>query len=146
MRQHEEPQDLSPASIDRLRDLVEGMAVHQGPWSTTHGGEKTNSGVTVMPWVENGPLIEEALHFLYDNHLMIPFDWGRWDEGRAIFNSDDPNRFSTLDRLTVLKLLTAVARNDRFSPGAWAAFFDHGDGQELLHRLLDLETNPPDLA
>jgi hypothetical protein len=36
-------------------------------------------------------------------------------------------------------LLTAVARNDRFSDGAWAAIFDDGRGQQLLSRLYEFE-------
>lgn len=142
MRQHDEPQDLSPAGIARLRAIVDGLSAR----NDSGANQREREGAVVTTQVDTAALVEDALHLLYDHHLIIPFDWARWDEGRAIFNGTDPDRFAALDRLTVLKLLTAVARNDRFSAGAWAALFNHGDGQRLLERLLDLETNPPDLA
>ncbi len=146
MRQHEEPQDLSPTGIARLRSIVEGLSVPSGTGIAHRSGDTVSEGGLMTAQVDSDALIADALHLLYDHHLIIPFDWERWDEGRAIFSNDAPDRFATLDRLTVLKLLTTVARNDRFSAGAWTALFDHGDGQKLLRRLLDLETNPPDLS
>jgi hypothetical protein len=146
MRQHDEPQDLSPAAIEQLRALVEGLAVRPGSMAAQRSRQAVANLASATSQVDSDPLIEQALHFVYENHLIIPFDWSHWDQGRAILKSDDPNRFATLDRLTVLKLLTAVARNDRFNEGAWAAVFDRGDGQKMLHRLLDLETSPADMA
>src|SRR5688572_23461646 len=133
MRQHDEPQDLSPSGIARLSAIIDGLSsAHRDTGLTKPDGEMAGEGAVVTAQVDTAALVEDALHLLYDHHLIIPFDWARWDEGRAIFHSNDPDRFATLDRLTVLKLLTAVARNDRFSAGSWAALFDHGDGQKLL--------------
>lgn len=39
----------------------------------------------------------------------------------------------------VRKLLTAVARNDRFSDGAWVGLFEDGRGVLLYERLLEWE-------
>jgi hypothetical protein len=146
MRQHDEPQDLSPAAIEQLRGLVHALAVRPASMVPQRTSQAVANLASATSQVDPDPLIEQALHLVYENHLIIPFDWSNWDEGRAILNSDNPNRFATLDRLTILKLLTVVARDDRFAPGAWSALFDRGDGPNLLHRLLDLETSPPDLV
>jgi hypothetical protein len=133
------PAPLSPEALSQLRDLVARIEQHQGPWSTVGGGERQSNGAITMPWVQMHSLAYEAMAFLYDNELVIPFDWPAWEEGRAIFRDRTSGTFERLDRMTVLKLLTAVARNDRFNEGAWADLFDAGDGRRLLKRLLDLE-------
>lgn len=86
------------------------------------------------------PLAHEAIKFLYDNKLIIPFDWSDWQEGEDFFKDASPTKYEKLDRQFVLKLLTAVARNDRFSEGAWAGLFESGGAQKLFHRLLDIES------
>ena len=55
------------------------------------------------------------------------------------FKDNDPLKFSKLNKEWVLKLLTTIARNDRFSDGAWAQLFESGDAQKLYRRLLEIE-------
>ena len=143
---YREPALLSPGALRHLRDLVARMGRHRGPWATLGGGERLDNGAFTMPWVDMNELAMEAMQFLYDNRLVVGFtgqdmlfDWAAWDEGRAIFQDPAEDRFDHRDRLTVLKLLTAIARNDRFCEGAWANLFEHGDGQALFRRLLELE-------
>lgn len=126
-----------------LRNLVERLEQHQGPWGIMLGGEKTGENRYTMPYVELDPLAHDAMRFLYDHHLIIPFNWSEWDDGRELFRSTQEDRFTTLDRQTVLKLLTAVARNDRFNEGAWAGLFEDGSGQALFKRLLEIENDTP---
>jgi hypothetical protein len=80
------------------------------------------------------------MKFLHDHDLIVPFKWSEWDEGREIFRSTQEDRFASLDRLTVLQLLTAVARNDRFCEGAWSALFEDESAQALFERFLEIET------
>jgi len=109
--------DLSDEKINELQDLVERMK----KWNTRDLRNRNY----------------EALHFLYDNNLIILFNWSDWDEGRAFFEDDDPNKYSKIGRRFTLKLLTAVARNDRFCDGAWTALFESGEAQNLFKRLLE---------
>lgn len=141
-----EPNPLSPVALRQLRDLVARMEQHRGPWATVGGGERLDNGAVTMPWVDMNELAAEAMHFLYDNALVVgftgadmAFDWAAWDEGRAIFQDPAADRFDHLDRMTLLKLLTAIARNDRFCEGAWANLFEEGDAQRIFRRLLELE-------
>jgi hypothetical protein len=131
---------LNRNGLQELRDLVRRMEQHRGPWSTVEGREQTGERSFVMPYVVPAPIVDEAMMFLYEHNLIVQFDWSEWDEGRAIFRDESDDRFANLDRTTVLKLLTAVARNDRFCEGAWAALFDAGDARKLFSRLLETET------
>lgn len=139
MDQHNPPA-LQPEALQGLRNLVERMEQHQGPWGTVMGGEKVGDRTSSMPYVDMDQLAHEAMMFLYDHHLIITFDWPRWDEGREIFRSTQEDRFASLDRLAVLKLLTAVARNDRFCEGVWDELFEDGTAQALFKRLMEIET------
>jgi hypothetical protein len=134
---------LVPDALRHLRGLVTRMDAFRGPWATTGGGERIDERTIIMPWVDMDELAFEAMTFLYDNNLIVgfdgssmTFDWATWDEGRAIFRDPASDRF---DQETVLKLLTAVARNDRFNEGAWASLFEEGDAQKLFRRLLEIE-------
>jgi hypothetical protein len=137
---------LDPDALRHLRDLVARINAFKGPWATTGGGERIDEQTISMPWVDMDELAYEAMTFLYENNLIVgfdgssmTFDWAAWDEGRALFRDPAPDRFDRLDRETVLKLLTAVARNDRFNEGAWASLFEEGDAQRLFQRLLEIE-------
>lgn len=137
---HPIPPLLQPDALQTLRNLVERMEQHQGPSGITGGGERIGENTFTMPWVDMDELAYEAVAFLYDHDLIITFNWPEWDEGREIFRSRQEDRFASLDRLTVLKLLTAVARNDRFCEGAWAGLFEDGSAQALFKRLSEIET------
>jgi len=79
----------------------------------------------------------KAMEFLYENELIINFDWGKWDEDREFFQNNDPNKYDNIDREFTLKLLTAAARNDRFCAGAWGNLFESGTGLILFKILFE---------
>lgn len=133
------PPPLTPDALARLRDLVSAMDDHTGPWGEWHDGEELAPRTFTMPWIEPAPVCEDAMTFLYDHGRIIPFDWPDWDEGRDIFKSWTDDTAATLDHRTVLKLLTAVARNDRFVEGSWVGLFEDGCALPLFRRLLGLK-------
>lgn len=137
------PPDLSPEGVQQLQRLIERIERHEGPWGVERGGERTGENTVSMPWVERHPLATEAMTFLYDHAFIIPFQWYEWDEGRELLRRPDADTLATLDRQTVAKLFTAVARNDRFSEGAWIALFEAGTGLALFRRLLAIERSAP---
>jgi hypothetical protein len=103
------------------------------------GGERLNEQTVIMPWWEAAPIVDEALTFLYDQRLVVRFAWSAWDEGRSLLRKSNLEQLTSLDRATVLKLLTAVARNERFNDGAWVSLFEAGQGTILFRRLHELE-------
>ena len=121
---------------ESLEDLVLRMETKSGPWWEDRS-TRDNNIVTIDNWSD--PLAIEALVFLYDNKLILDFDWGSWQEGRDFWGIEDESKYETLDKEYVLKLLTAVARNSRFNEGAWALLFQSGTAQKLFRRLLEIE-------
>ena len=106
--------DLIEQKIEELKDLVNRIENFDGVWVEIKEG---------IPHAFYNDLIIEAMKYLYDNDLIINFDWGKWEEGRAFFKNTDENKYNSIDREYILKLLTAIARNDRFCEGAWGNLF-----------------------
>jgi hypothetical protein len=136
------PPPLAPEAVSQLRGLVARMDLHRDAWGEWRGGEKIGENTYSMPWMDAAPIADEAMRFLYEHGLIVGFDWSAWDEGRTFLQRGGEDRFGDLDRMTVLKLLTSVARQDRFFEGAWVDIFDNGLAQDLFARLLETETNP----
>lgn len=49
-------------------------------------------------------------------YIMIVFDWGDWQEGKAFLMSDKPT-FEHYDLLTLCMLVTTIIRAERFNEG-----------------------------
>jgi hypothetical protein len=122
--------------VTNLKTLIESINNYKGKW-TEDRSTKVGNTIEYNPW--SAPITFEAMKFLYDNNLIVDFDWGSWDEGREFFKNENPNKYNSIDREMALKLLTAVARNDRFCDGAWAELFESGSAQKLFARLLEIE-------
>lgn len=122
--------------VSNLRLLVKSINDHSGAWSEDRS-TKVDNEIELNLWTD--PVALDAMRFLYDNNLIINFDWANWDEGREFFEDNNSDKFTKLDKEWVLKLLSAVARNDRFNDGAWANLFESGDAQKLFNRLLEIE-------
>lgn len=106
---------------------------------TSSASANSEEDENTLPFTAAHPVPLEAIKYLYDNKLVVNFDWANWDEGKNIFKNEDPGKFNNLDKQSVLKLLTAVARNDKFNEGAWNRLFESGDAYRLFRRLLEFE-------
>lgn len=89
-----------------------------GKWNSP----EKEDGVTIMPYCVLGSTEREFLKLVYRMRLVIPFDWGKWSEGRRLVRQD----VSGLDLLTLLKLMTAIVRNDRYCEGALHSAMSNG--------------------
>lgn len=130
---------LTEQDWQELEVLYSRLINHKGSYSEDGGGQEIEPGVIEMPYTIEKPIIIEARQFLLDKHLIVIFNWSRWDEGKAMFRVKEEDRFKNISLTEVIKLFTAVMRNSRFSDGAWADLFENGDGQRLFKRLLDLK-------
>ena len=75
---------------------------------------------------------------MYENELVVSFDWSAWDEGREWYKNSNESKYEALDIPTALKLLTAVMRNDRFNEGALVSAFESGDFPKIINKLVEL--------
>jgi len=123
--------DLTDEKINELQSLIEEIEKFDGKWLETNN----------LPYAFTNELAKKAMAFLYDNKLIIKFDWGKWDEGREFFKNNDPNKYDNIDREFTLKLLTAVARNDKFCNAAWGDLFESGTGLILFKKLFETYKN-----
>ncbi len=83
------------------------------------------------------PIIETKVvldfeSIMYELDLVIPFNWSKWDKGRDIVNKGE---YSNLDTTTLLKILTAFIRNNRFCDGALVAKFEDRTIEKILKEL-----------
>ena len=111
--------------------LIENIENFNGKWHE----------VTNPFYASTNELANKAMKFLYDNELIIGFDWGKWDEGRDFFKNNNPNKYNDINREFILKLLTAIARNDKFCIGAWGELFESGTGIILFKKLFETYKN-----
>jgi len=119
--------DLSEEKINELQNLIDEIEKFNGKWY------EINNPL----YVTTHELANKAMGFLYDNKLIIKFDWGKWDEGRDFLKNKDQNKYDNINREFILKLLTAVARNDRFCVGAWGNLFESGTALTLFKKLFE---------
>lgn len=124
--------NLSKENIEALRAINARIQDYVGEWGTRHDNERTESGAFVMPWVEQYPLIQDFVSFMYENDLVVKFRWTEWQEGRDWYALDDGSKYDKLDVETALKLLTAVIRNERFNDGALVRAFEDGSFPKII--------------
>lgn len=130
---------LTEQDWSELQDLYKRVIRHKGSFYEMGGGQEIEKGVIEMPYTIEKPIVLDVRKFFYSKSLVVPFDWSEWDEGRAMFRQEGESKFDDISLADVIKLFTAVIRNDRFCDGAWAGLFENGDAQRLLKRLLDFK-------
>lgn len=134
---------LTHEDWQELEEFYTRLINYKDSFSEDGGGEEIEPGVIEMPYTIEKPIIMEARQLLLDKHLIVMFNWSRWEEGKAMFRVKSEDKFIEASLPDVIKLFTAVMRNSRFSDGAWAELFESGDGQRLFKRLLDFKPTSP---
>lgn len=86
--------------------------------------------ISMYPYVEH-KIVEQFRHVLYSIPIAVDFDWAAWDKGREIV-SDDNFDYDTIDIPTKCKVITVIARNDRFCSGRLVQAFETGMMQKVL--------------
>lgn len=106
--------DLIPEieKIDKFGDDSEAMKLLE-------------QGIIDMNPYEEHPIVQQFRDVVYSIPIMIDFNWGAWDEGRAMV-SDENFDYNSIDIPTKCKIITAVVRNDRFCSGRLIEAFETG--------------------
>lgn len=130
---------LTKEDWSKLEKIYSNVVSHKGVFSELAGESVEPDGTIILGYTKTVSFVDQTMRFFYDKNLIIDFDWGNWDRGRAMFKREGENKFDDLSLEDVLKLFTAVIRNDRFNEGAFASLFETGDARRLLKRLLDFK-------
>ena len=88
-------------------------------------------GIIDMNPYEEHPIVQQFRDVVYSIPIMIDFNWGAWDEGRAMV-SDEAIEYDTIDIPTKCKIITAIVRNDRFCSGRLIEAFESGMMMKVL--------------
>ena len=89
------------------------------------------SSLMITPIIESKVVLDfESI--MYELELVIPFNWSKWDKGRYIVNK---GKYCNLNTITLLKILTAFIRNNRFCDGALSAKFEDRTIEKILKEL-----------
>ena len=120
-----------------LAQVLDRIVQHEGAFSEYTNPSTLDDGTRVIPTEIKDAVVMEFLHFMYENGLVLQFDWASWDAGRDFFLSTDPEKYERIDQEFALRLITAVIRNDRFCTGVLCDTFETGEMQAIVARLLD---------
>jgi len=114
-----------------LLDLIPKIEKVEKFGDDTEAMKLLEQGIIDMnPYVEH-EIVEQFRKVLYSIPIAIDFNWGAWDEGRKIV-CDENFDYDSIDIPTKCKIITAIARNDRFSSGRLVEAFETGMMQKVL--------------
>lgn len=76
-------------------------------------------------------LIEDFLSKVYENKILVNFNWEEWQEGKEIIENEDFD-YNTLDLLGICKLLTGIIQSESFIDGGLKNYFEDGTILKVL--------------
>ena len=83
---------------------------------------------------KNSLLVKEFPELAYKSKIMLDFDWSKWDKGNEIV-MDDNFDYSTLDKISLCKLLTAIVQSERYIHNGLIDYFEDNSILKLLESL-----------
>jgi hypothetical protein len=98
------------------------------------GADKITDGFTTFPYWSSSDIVDKVFRLIKELDLVPVFDWTSWDEGNRILKSQEFD-YSTLDTITLCKLLTTIVRTDRFSDGFLVLNFENGVVPKILRAI-----------
>ena len=125
--------ELSKSEWDRLFKLIPQIERTEN-FATKGGFAKDSENLKnfkIMPSVEN-QIVWEVEKVLDELNLLIIFDWADWGEGKRIAEKQD---YNNRDTVTLLKLISAFIRNNRFCDGVLAERFEDRSIEKILKQI-----------
>ncbi len=123
------------AALEEIIGKLRAEGEIRVPW---RGGGQEEDGIHSLAYPDINSVAYQAMPVVHD-HGMVVFSWPQWREGRRIYEGLTPKNIGELDLITTLKLLSALARSERFGDGTWAEVFESGRGLLLFEHWLNLE-------
>jgi hypothetical protein len=124
---------LQPHDWDKLFALLPEIQ-QTAKFGTLEGGEPNENGVAHMPFWKSAQVVGDFVRVFYDLDLGVDFDWTSWTEGERMLN-DESYDYTTLDTITLCKLLTAIIRADRFDDGYLIVNFENGVVPKIIRAI-----------
>lgn len=109
--------------IEKTKDFIKSGGVVDDP--------NNPEGFMITPIIEK-KIVWDFVETLDELNLLIAFNWSKWDEGRKIASRQD---FENQDTVTLLKLISAFIRNNRFCDGALAEKFNNKSIEKILKQI-----------
>lgn len=131
-------QTLKKDDWDRLFLLLPEIEATK-EFSERKGGEILEDGSLVSPYWNPVEIVEKVFHLIHELDIVPAFDWMAWYEARAILNNEAFD-YSTLDTITLCKLLTVIVRADRFNDGFLVANFKNKVIPKIIEAIKQNET------
>jgi len=100
--------------------------------------EKDADGVAQFPVMNVSDVVSDFEDIMYKLTFVVDFDWGKWSEGKAIV---EKREYKNQDTITLVKILAAFIRQDRFNDGFLVGKFEDGAVLDILRELQNNLTN-----
>jgi hypothetical protein len=123
------------AALASFVPLFSDPEVSFGAWAAG----TTEDAVITLPWFDFSDDGSRFLQTLYDYGYVWEFDWPSWcktAEAEAL--RDDPDALAGASEEQLARLLTALARADRFCEGALSEAYDSGLLLRIVRRAAEL--------
>jgi Family of unknown function (DUF6508) len=129
---------LTTNDWDRLFSLLPEIEATK-KFGEVKGGEQLENGSFTFPYWSSSEIVDKVFHLIHELSLVPAFDWTSWNEGKSILNSQEFN-YSTLDTITLCKLLTTIVRTDRFNDGFFVLNFENGVIPKIIKAIKQNQT------
>jgi len=124
--------------LDALAAFIPFLSDPKASFGTWAGGEE-NNGVLTMPWFSLTPEAKRFLQMLYDYGYVRAFDWSSWaGTAEAAALRDEPDALARASMGQLERILTCLARGDRFAAGTLADAFGSGLLLRIAQRAAEL--------
>jgi len=80
------------------------------------------------------PILDKFQQLVYDLKIVINFDWVNWKDAPVILSNLEFS-YDSLDKLTLIKLITTIVRAERFNEGFLPKCFSNGTALKILQAL-----------
>jgi O-acetyl-ADP-ribose deacetylase (regulator of RNase III) len=101
---------------------------------------EVNLEVSLLDPYSYAPKVNQFIHTLYQEGLVIQFDWTIWQEEAGEF-INNPEQVQTAALETIQKLLTTHVRKERFCSGHLAHTIQTGHLLAILNRLAGIRSH-----
>ncbi len=123
--------NISQEDWERLFQFIPLIKEHES-FGKMKAGEKDAKGIIEFPYVIPHKVVDDFTDIMYKLNLVIDFDWGKWTAGSKIVANGS---YKNHNEITLIKILTAIIRKDRFQEGLLAEAFENGTIGKILSEL-----------